>query len=79
MTRVQVYLDPKHIDILDLLASQAGTSRSQAIREAVEVVGKRVKRVKKSGKNPLLKMAGAAGHVPSRKDLARNVDEIYLH
>ena len=74
MTRVQVYLDQTHLHILDWLAVQAGVSRSQALRQTITTVGK--KAAKKTKKNPLLQMAGFIKNGP--KDLARNVDEIYL-
>lgn len=73
MTRVQVYLDQEHLNILDWLAVQSGISRSQALRQTITTASK--KTIKKV--NPLLKMCGAAGKIPSPKNLARNVDEIY--
>ena len=73
MTRVQVYLDQIHLNILDWLAVQAGVSRSQALRQTITTAGKKAKKTKK---NPLLQMAGFIKNGP--KDLARNVDEIYL-
>ena len=75
MIRVQIYLDSNHLNILDLLAAQTGTSRSQIIRKAVEAEGKKVTKTKKLQKNPLLAMAGFIKDGP--KDLASNVDEIY--
>ncbi len=73
MTRVQVYLDPKHIQLLDLMAIRSGSTRSHALRRSIEIAGKKVR----PAKNPLLQMAGAAGNIPSQKNLSENVDEIY--
>ncbi len=83
MTRVQVYLDTKHIDILNFLAAQANTSRSQALRTTLELADKKIPKAPLNSKNkihpkyaPLLKMAGFIKN--GRSDLARNIDEIYL-
>lgn len=74
MTRVQVYLDQDHLNILDWMAIQSGVSRSQALRQTISTVGKKVtKKAKK--KNPLLQMIGFAKNAPAR--LSQNIDEIY--
>lgn len=82
MTRVQVYLDPKHIDILDLIAIQNGTTRSQALRETIETaqfkIVSKTKTQKISSKyDPLIKMAGFAKNAPL--GISENVDDIYQH
>jgi len=74
MTRVQVYLDETHINILDWLAVQAGVSRSQALRQTIITVGKKV--AKKPKTNPLLQFIGAGR--ATKNNVAENIDEIYL-
>ena len=41
LTRVQVYLDPQDVSLLDQLASQINVTRSQIIRDATKVVADR--------------------------------------
>lgn len=78
MTRFQVYLGLPQLEILDYFASQFGVPRSRALRSLINEAGKKVtKKIAKKSRNPLLEMAGFIKNAP--KDLARNVDEIYLH
>jgi metal-responsive CopG/Arc/MetJ family transcriptional regulator len=81
MKRVQVYLEPENVYLLDRIAHKLNISRSQVIRSAVcDAVAK--KYTDKAGythpkeeKNALLEMAG----IEESKigDLGLRVDEIY--
>ncbi len=81
MNRYQIYLDPKDINILDELSKLTNFSRSQIIRDIISRMAREYERLieaaeKRSMKNnPLLKMAGFA---KLGKNIAENVDEIYL-
>lgn len=78
VTRFQVYLGQPQLEILDYFANQSGIPRSRALRSLIDEAGKKVaKKIAKRPKNPLLEMAGFIKNGP--KDLAGNVNEIYLH
>lgn len=81
MQRYQIYLKPQTVSTLTGLAKELDMSRSQIIRDVIERVinqySKLLKAVTKARvkNNPLLKMAGFA---KLGKNIAENVDEIYL-
>lgn len=82
MNRYQIYLDPKDIGTLDKLAKLTNFSRSQIIRDVIARMAREYEKIlekyftKRAQSNPLLKMAGMARG--GRKDISRNIDEIYL-
>ena len=82
LTRVQVYLDPNNLSIIDKVASGIKINRSQIIRDAVEAAtdkySETLKLLKKKKKPNLalwLSMAGIEKSKTGRVGL--NVDEIY--
>lgn len=82
MNRYQIYLDPKHVNILDELAKLTSFSRSQIIRDVIAKMAKEYEKIletnrkKRLKNNPLLKMAGfAKGGKPG---ISRNANQIYL-
>jgi len=81
MARVQVYLDPQDVDILDTIAEKVRIKRSQIIRDLTKTVALRYSQVaqlltaKKSLKNPLLELGGIEVSKTGRASI--NVDEIY--
>ena len=78
LARVQVYLDPQDVALLDTIATRKGVTRSKIIREAVRDKAKKYIRVKpKTKKNYLLELIGVGKSKIS--NLAMNVDEIYHH
>ena len=81
MQRYQIYLKPHTVSTLTDLAKELGMSRSQIIRDVVERVSEQYSNLLKAvaktklKNNPLLKMAGFA---KLNKNIAENIDEIYL-
>lgn len=82
MNRYQIYLNPENVNVLDELARLTNISRSKIIRDVIDKMAKEYEKIlektaKKAFKNnPLLKMAGMAKG--GLKNIAENVDEIYL-
>ncbi len=85
MQRVQVYLDPKNLSIIDSIVKGIGISRSQIIRDALEAIANHyvevsfthTERKKKDKKDPLEELIGCGQSKTGTVGL--NVDEIYLH
>lgn len=78
LARVQVYLDPQDVALLDIVAVRQGVTRSKIIREAVRDKAKKYIEVKpKAGRSYLLEMIGMGKSKTGTVGL--NVDEIYLH
>ena len=83
MARVQVYLDPQDVDILDTIATKIKIKRSQIIRDLTKAVTQRYSQIatilagKTTAKNPLLDLAGAFTSKTGKVGL--NVDKIYLN
>lgn len=82
LVRVQVYLDPKDVSLLDQLAKSINVTRSQIIRDVTKAVAKRYERTayllesKKTKKDPLLELVGIEESKTGTVGL--NVDEIYF-
>lgn len=82
LTRVQVYLNPDDVSLVDEIASQIKIKRSQIIREAVaaatNVYVKTIDLLKTSRKPKLTTWLELAGVEKSKSsDLGLRVDEIY--
>lgn len=83
MARVQVYLNPQDVDILDIVAEKINIKRSQVIRDAIKSIALRYSQVAAilAGttvkKNPLLDLVGA--FTSKNGKIGLNVDEIYLN
>ena len=83
LIRVQLYLDPDNLSLVDELAKEIRVSRSQIIRDALDAVAtryvqtKELIKPKKSQKNALLAMIGIDKSKTGTVGL--NVDEIYLN
>ncbi len=81
MQRYQIYLKPQSVNILAALAKDLNVSRSQIICDVIDRMAKEYEKLILAGEtlrmknNPLLKMAGFA---KLGKNIAENVDEIYL-
>jgi hypothetical protein len=81
MQRYQTYLKSETVDKLDNMARELGISRSQLIRDVVDRMARVYEKLisaaaaSKMRNNPLLKMAGFAKF---GKNIAENIDEIYL-
>ena len=81
LTRVQVYLDPEDVLLLDQLATQIQVTRSQIIRDATKAVATRYERVsqlldtKTAKANALRNLVGVG--VSKTGKVGMNVDEIY--
>lgn len=81
MHRYQIYLKPQTVSTLTDLAKELDMSRSQIIRDVVERMSDQYSKLLKANikakarNNPLLKMAGFA---KLGKNIAENIDEIYL-
>ncbi|TSC88153.1 MAG: hypothetical protein G01um101416_176 [Microgenomates group bacterium Gr01-1014_16] len=83
LSRVQIYMEPDRLMMLDLISNRIKINRSQIIRDLTKPIalayGKVVDFMTSTpkGKNPLLKLSGIekskTGHI------SENVDEIYLH
>lgn len=83
LTRVQVYLNPDNLSLVDELSRELNVSRSQIMRDALDAVATRYVKAKelikpkKSRKNALLAMIGIEKSKTGTVGL--NVDEIYLN
>lgn len=83
LTRVQVYLNPRDVSLLDELARLINVKRSQIIRDVTGAVAARYEQVaafllaKKPKSNPLMELAGIEKSKTGRVGL--NVDDIYLN
>ena len=81
MQRYQIYLKSQTVSTLTDLAKELDMSRSQIIRDVVERVSDQYSKLLKAlaktraKNNSLLKMAG---FVKFGKNIAENIDEIYL-
>ncbi len=82
MKRYQMYLEPKAVQVIDMLSNGIGISRSRLIQDVVSRVVLEWEKVLSApltvdiSNHPLLKMAGVIKGV--RQSVAENVDEIYL-
>lgn len=83
MARVQVYLNPQDVSLVDILSEHINLKRSQVIRDAVKSIALRYSQVATilagtpAKKNPLLDLVGAFTSKGGKIGL--NVDEIYLN
>lgn len=83
LARVQVYLDPTDVSLVDELSATVRVKRSQVIRDAVKAVAKRyvdtavLVEAKKPKRNPLLDLVGIGTSKTGTVGL--NIDEMYLH
>lgn len=83
LTRVQVYLDPENLALIDQMAKAVKVRRSQIIRDALDAVAIRYTQMtklikpKKYKRNPLLELSGI--DVSKTGTVGLNVDEIYLN
>ncbi|MBU1323408.1 ribbon-helix-helix domain-containing protein [Patescibacteria group bacterium] len=81
MARVQVYLNPQDVSLVDTIAEKINIKRSQVIRDAINAIALRYVQVaqfltvKKPLKNPLLELGGMEVSKTGRASI--NVDEIY--
>lgn len=81
LTRVQVYLNPQDVGLLDELARLINIKRSQIIRDVTGAVAARYEQTaafllaKKPKTNPLLELIGIEKSKTGRASL--NVDDIY--
>ena len=81
LTRVQVYLDPEDMSLLDQLAAQIQVTRSQIIRDATKAVAIRYEQVsqlletKTTKTNALRDLIGI--EVSKTGKVGLNIDEIY--
>lgn len=81
--RVQVYLDPNDVTLLDQLAGHVKITRSQIIRDATHSVASAYARVARvlatppASPNPLADLIGIEQSKTGRIGL--NIDDIYLH
>ena len=81
LTRVQVYLDPTDVSLLDQLAAQIQVKRSQIIRDATKAVAIRYERVSgllgaRTTKTSALRDLVGVG-VSKTGKVGMNVDQIY--
>ena len=81
LVRVQIYLEPDNLYIIDRIAKEKKLTRSKVIRDAIEKhATKLVKKdlfKRKGGKNALIEMGGMG--VSKTGKVGLNVDEIYLN
>lgn len=81
MARVQVYLNPQDVSLLDELARLINIKRSQILRDVTGAVAARYEQVaafllaKKPKSNPLMELAGIEKSKTGHASI--NVDEIY--
>lgn len=81
MARVQVYLNPQDVNLVDVIAEKINIKRSQVIRDAISAIALRYAEVaqfltvKKPLRNPLLELVGMEKSKTGKVGL--NVDEIY--
>lgn len=83
LTRVQVYLDPDNLSIIDEIAKDIRITRSQIIRDLLDSMAIRYIKTKdlikpiKSAKNALIEMGGIG--ISKTGKVGLNVDAIYLN
>jgi len=83
LSRVQVYLNPDNLSVVDEIAEEIRIKRSQIIRDAVQAVAIRYAKIThlikpiKHKKNALLAMHGIG--VSKTGKVGLNIDEIYLN
>lgn len=85
LARVQAYLDPDNLTIVDKIAKNNKIAKSQIIRDSLYVIVDRYTKTsnrpltgeKASNKNPLEELVGCGKSKTGTVGL--NVDEIYLH
>ncbi len=83
LTRVQVYLDPENLALIDQMAKAVKVRRSQIIRDALDAVAIRYTKVtrlvkpKKRTANALLELSGI--EKSKTGTIGLNVDEIYFN
>lgn len=83
LTRIQVYVEPDNLALVDEIARDIKIKRSQIIRDALDAVVNNYIRTKllikpsSSKKNALIEMGGIA--VSKTGTVGLNVDEIYLN
>ena len=83
LSRVQVYLDPTDVAVVDRISRAVKVKRSQVIRDAVKAVAKRyadmavMVETKKRATNSLMELAGIGESKTGTVGL--NIDEMYLH
>ena len=83
LSRVQVYLDPADVALVDELSAAVGVRRSQVIRHAVGAVAMRyiktgeLVKAKNPKRNPLLDLVGIGESATGTVGL--NIDEMYTH
>lgn len=81
LTRIQVYVEPDNLAVVDEIAKDIKVKRSQIIRDALEAVAINYTKTKHlikpttSKKNALIEMGGAG--VSKTGIVGLNVDEIY--
>ena len=82
MTRYQIYLNPKSVNIIDDISREMGVARSAIIRDVIDRVVREYEKVLSAAKkiplknHPLMKIIGI-GKSPTG-DVADGVDDIYL-
>ena len=83
LVRVQAYLEPNNLSIIDEMAKDINISRSQIIRDALDAVATRYAKTKefikprRPEKNALIEMGGIG--ISKTGTVGINVDEIYLN
>lgn len=83
LTRIQVYVEPDNLALVDEIAKEIKIKRSQIIRDALGAVvinyikTKLLLKPTPSEKNALIEMGGIA--VSKTGTVGLNVDEIYLN
>lgn len=82
MNRYQIYLNPKSVSVLDNMAEMSSLTRSEIIRDVIDLMAYKYAQLLKAAQNtqvrnnPLLKMAGFAKG-PS-ENISQKIKEIYL-
>ena len=80
LVRVQVYLEPENLNIIDRIAKEERLTRSKVIRDAIEKHAKRLvkktPKIKWKQKSALMEMGGI--EVSKTGTVGLNIDEIYL-
>lgn len=82
MNRYQIYLNPKSVEILDNIAQKVNLTRSEIIRDVIDLMANKYAQLLNTThnteikNNPLLKMAGFAKG--PNKNISQKIEEIYL-
>lgn len=80
LQRVQIYLDPDSIALINEIVQRDNISRSQVIRNSLtKTLNPKNKKTKTKNKkrDPLMEMSGI--EVSKTGKVAQNIDEMYLH